>query len=63
MSTAAAAAASTSLQEVLGKLADKGPEYEAMAELARPLLEQIIWEVVPDLAEAIILENLEKFQK
>jgi hypothetical protein len=47
----------------MAKLAAKGPEHEALAELARPLIEQIIWEVVPELAEAIILENLEKFQK
>ena len=54
--------ATASLQEVLKKLADKGPEYEALAEIARPLIEQIIWEVVPPLAEAIIMETLEKFK-
>lgn len=54
---------SGSLQEVLGKLAAKGPEYEALAELARPLIEQILWEVVPDLVEAILMENLDKLSK
>ncbi len=45
------------------KLAAKGPEYEALAELARPIIEAVVWEVVPDIAEAIILENPDKFAK
>ena len=45
------------------KLAAKGPEYEALAELARPIIEAVVWEIVPDLVEAIILENPDKFVK
>lgn len=57
------AAPAAALQEVLRRIAAKGPEYEALAELARPLIEQILWEVVPELLEAILLENLDKFSK
>ncbi|MDY0004026.1 MAG: hypothetical protein RBU30_22195 [Polyangia bacterium] len=45
------------------RMAAKGPEYEALAELARPLIEQIVWEVVPELVEAILQENLDKLSK
>lgn len=62
-SPAAAAVATAGLQEVLQRLAAKGPEYEALAELARPLIEQILWEVVPELVEAILMEHPEKFSK
>ena len=34
-------------------------QASALSDVSRELLEQIIWEVVPDLAEAIIRENLE----
>lgn len=60
---AAAAVADSSLKAVMEKLAAKGPEYEALAEIARPIIEAVVWEVVPDLAEAIILENPDKFSK
>lgn len=36
-----------------------GAQSSALSDVSRELLEQIIWEVVPDLAEAIIRENLE----
>lgn len=58
-----AVATSASLQEVLRRIAAKGPEYEALAELARPLIEQMLWEVVPELVEAILLENQDKLSK
>ena len=34
-------------------------QASALSDVSRELLEQIIWEVVPDLAEAIIRENLD----
>lgn len=60
---ALSAGAAASLQEVMRRMAAKGPEYEALAELARPLIEQIVWEVVPELVEAILQENLDKLSK
>ena len=63
MERATAAVVDASLKAVMEKLAAKGPEYEALAELARPIIEAVVWEVVPDLAEAIILENPDKFAK
>ena len=36
----------------------KGPEYEAIAKLSREIIEQVVWEVVPELAEAIIREHV-----
>jgi CheY-like chemotaxis protein len=40
--------------------AAKGPEYEALAKLSREVIEQIVWEIIPDLADAIIREQVEK---
>ncbi len=37
-----------------------GPEVRAIVNLSQDVIERIVWEVVPDLAEAIIRENLEK---
>ena len=37
-----------------------GPEMQALLKLSREVVERIVWEVVPDLAEAIIKHNLEK---
>jgi len=37
-----------------------GPEVQALMKLSREVVERIVWEVVPELAEAIILENLDK---
>ena len=33
-------------------------EYEAIAKLSREIIEQVVWEVVPELAEAIIREHV-----
>jgi hypothetical protein len=60
---ATAALADASLQAILGKLAARGPEYLALAELARPIIEAVVWEVVPQIAEAIVLENLDKISR
>ncbi|HLU67155.1 MAG TPA: response regulator, partial [Kofleriaceae bacterium] len=37
-----------------------GPEMQALLKLSREVVERIVWEVVPDLAEAIIKHNLDK---
>ena len=37
-----------------------GPEMRALLALSKDVVERIVWEVVPDLAEAIIRENLEQ---
>jgi len=36
----------------------KGPEYEALAKMSREIIEQVVWEIVPELAEAIIREHI-----
>jgi hypothetical protein len=38
----------------------QGPEVKAIVNLSQDVIERIVWEVVPDLAEAIIRENLDK---
>ncbi len=48
------------IEQKLATFSAKGPEYEAIARLSREIIEQIVWEVVPDLAEAIIREHVEK---
>lgn len=37
-----------------------GPEMAALLKLSQDVIERIVWEVVPDLAEIIIRENLDK---
>jgi hypothetical protein len=54
------AAVSGGIEQRLAAFAAKGPEYEAIAKLSREIIEQVVWEVVPDLAEAIIREHVEK---
>jgi CheY-like chemotaxis protein len=39
-------------------LAADGPEVKALLALSHDVVERVIWEIVPDLAEAIIRENL-----
>jgi hypothetical protein len=41
----------------------RGPEYDAIMKLSREIIERIAWEVVPELAEALLRENLSKIQK
>ena len=48
------------VEQKLAAISAKGPEYEAIAKLSREIIEQIVWEVVPELAEAIIRERLDK---
>lgn len=51
-----AESAATTAAEAGGMTSDQA---SALGAVSREMLEQIIWEVVPDLAEAIIKENLE----
>ncbi|MBT8493709.1 MAG: hypothetical protein KJO07_11670, partial [Deltaproteobacteria bacterium] len=37
-----------------------GPEMQALVKLSTDVIERVVWEVVPDLAETIIRENLDK---
>ena len=41
----------------------RGVEYDAIAKLSREIIEQIAWEVVPELAEIIIRENLDRLAR
>ena len=50
----------SAIEQKLAAFASKGPEYEAIAKLSREIIEQIAWEIVPDLAEAIIRAEVEK---
>ena len=47
-----------SVEQKLAAISAKGPEYEAIAKLSREIIEQVVWEVVPELAEAIIREHV-----
>jgi hypothetical protein len=48
------------LDQKLSAISAKGPEYEAIAKLSREIIEQVVWEVVPELAEVIIREHVER---
>ena len=52
------AAAAAAAQEA--GLTPGGPEMQALVKLSTEVIERIAWEIVPDLAEAIIRENLER---
>ncbi len=47
------------LAEATG-LAEGSPELSALLKLSAEVVERVVWEVVPDLAEQIIRENLEQ---
>jgi hypothetical protein len=51
------------LDQKLAAISAKGPEYEAIAKLSREIIEQVVWEVVPELAEVIIREHVEGLAK
>jgi CheY-like chemotaxis protein len=48
------------VDQKVAAFAAKGPEYEALAKLSREVIEQIVWEIVPELAEVIIREQVAK---
>lgn len=47
------------LAEATG-LQEGSPELAALLKLSTEVVERVVWEVVPDLAEQIIRENLEQ---
>jgi CheY-like chemotaxis protein len=55
-----AAAVSSIVDQKMAALAARGPEYEAIAKLSREVIEQVVWEVVPELAEAIIRQEVDR---
>jgi CheY-like chemotaxis protein len=56
----AAAAVSARIDQKVAAIAARGPEFEALAKLSREVIEQVVWEVVPELAEIIIREHVER---
>ena len=54
------AALSERVAEKVAQFAAAGPEYAAIAKLSREIIEQIVWEVVPELAELIIRSELDR---
>ena len=44
----------------LAAVSARGPEYEAIAKLSREIIEQVVWEVVPELAETIIRQEIDR---
>ena len=54
------AALSERVAEKVAQFAAAGPEYAAIAKLSREIIEQIVWEVVPELAEMIIRSELDR---
>jgi CheY-like chemotaxis protein len=55
-----AAAVTSAIDQKVAAFAARGPEYEAIAKLSREIIEKVVWEVVPELAEAIVREELQK---
>jgi hypothetical protein len=56
---AATSAAVRSAAQQTG-LDPNGPEIRALLALSRDVVERVVWEVVPELAETIIRENLDR---
>ena len=48
------------VDQKIAAISARGPEYEAIAKLSREIIEKIVWEVVPELAEVIVREELQK---
>jgi CheY-like chemotaxis protein len=59
-SAPAATAISTAIAQKMAAVAARGPEYEAIAKLSREIIEQVVWEVVPELAEMIIRQEVDR---
>ena len=57
---AALSSAADKIDEKVAALAARGPEFEAIAKLSREIIEQVVWEVVPELAEAIIRQEVDR---
>ncbi len=56
----AVSAAMDQVDQKVAALAARGPEYEAIAKLSREIIEQVVWEVVPELAETIIRQEIDR---
>ena len=54
------AAISDKIEQKVAALAARGPEFEAIAKLSREIIEQVVWEVVPELAELIIRQEVDR---
>ena len=54
------AAVSSAIDQKVAAIAARGREYEAIAKLSREIIEQVVWEVVPELAEVIIKQELDR---
>ena len=54
------ASAADKIEQKISALAARGPEFEAIAKLSREIIEQVVWEVVPELAEAIIRQEIDR---
>jgi hypothetical protein len=57
------AAVASRIDEKIAQIAARGPEYEAIAKLSREIIEQVVWEVVPELAELIIRQEIDRLAK
>jgi CheY-like chemotaxis protein len=60
VSAVVSAAVGAAVDQKIAAISARGPEYEAIAKLSREIIEQIVWEVVPELAEVIIREHVER---
>lgn len=54
------AAVSSAIDQKVAAIATRGKEYEAIAKLSREIIEQVVWEVVPELAEVIIKQEIDR---
>jgi hypothetical protein len=54
------AAVSSVIDQKVAAIAARGREYEAIAKLSREIIEQVVWEVVPELAEVIIKQEIDR---
>jgi hypothetical protein len=57
---AAVAAVTDKIDQKVAAIAERGPEYEAIAKLSREIIEQVVWEVVPELAETIVRQAVDR---
>jgi CheY-like chemotaxis protein len=60
VSAAVSAAVGAAVDQKIAAIGARGAEYEAIAKLSREIIEEIVWEVVPELAEVIIREHVER---
>ena len=51
---------SSAVDRKMAALESRGPEYAAIAKLSREIIEQVVWEVVPELAEMIIRQEIDR---